>query len=450
MLRLSSWVFIAAVMVGGPACLGAQEGGPIAALEEGSVRGTALEGGGAVFRGIPYAAPPVGALRWREPMPVTPWAGVRDAMRSGPPAAQGDFGWNHDAAAASREDCLYLDVWTPRFSGAARLPVMVWLHGGANAAGSGGFDPLYDGRALIRHGVILVVVEYRLGIFGFFAHPELTRESPHHASGNYGLQDQLAALRWVRANIAAFGGDPGRVTLFGQSAGGIDTAALMTSPLARELFQRAIDESGPPARAADTPSLAEMERAGSAVAAELGAPGTAALAYLRALPARRLLAARSGPVVLGADGWVLRAPPVEVFARHEEASVPLILGWMAVEEEAWWRAQLERVAQDHAAGGHRAWVYEFDRAIPGQAQAHHSGDLPYVFGNYPVAGNLKGDYGPVDRALSDVVQRYWTAFARSGRPQPEDLPEWPRYRPASERDLVFTADGRVTQGSLSP
>src|SRR5450631_2512574 len=236
---------------------------PVVAVTGGQVRGRLLEGGGAIFRGIPFAQPPVGALRWREPMPVQGWVGVREADKPGPPSAQPALGWNDDFAAAGSEDCLYLDVWTPRAEPGAGLPVMVWIHGGANVAGAGGFDPLYEGKSLIGHGVVLVVVEYRLGILGYFAHPELTQESPHHASGNYGIMDQAAALRWVRDNIVRFGGDPGNVTLFGQSAGSMDVLALMTSPLAKGLFHRAIAESGPSRYYPSAPTLPESERAGA-------------------------------------------------------------------------------------------------------------------------------------------------------------------------------------------
>ena len=207
--------------------------GPVVHVTGGDIRGALLPGGaGAVFRGVPTAQPPVGPLRWREPMPVGPWPGVRDALKPGAPAVQTDMDWNRADAAAGSEDCLYLDVWTPGLSRTARLPVMVWLHGGGNVGGAGGFDPVYDGRPLISRGVVLVVVEYRLGVLGFLSHPELTSESPHHASGNYGFLDQIAALRWVRDNARQFGGDPGNVTLFGQSAGGTDVLSLMASPLA--------------------------------------------------------------------------------------------------------------------------------------------------------------------------------------------------------------------------
>lgn len=258
---------------------------PIVSVTGGNLRGRLLEdGAGAVFKGIPFARPPVGDFRWREPMPVVPWPGTRDAWESGPPAVQPPLGWNDKAAAASREDCLYLDVWTPSGPSTARNPVMVWIHGGANVAGAGGFDPLYDGRALISHDVVLVVVEYRLGILGFFAHPELTRESTHHASGNYATLDQIAALRWVRDNIARFGGDPENVTIFGQSAGATDVLALMASPLSKGLFHRAIAESGAPSPTS-TLALGEAEEEGARAGEKLGARGGHALGFLRSLPA---------------------------------------------------------------------------------------------------------------------------------------------------------------------
>ena len=207
----------------------ATEPGPIASTHSGRIEGAWLASGGAVFRGIPYALPPVGALRWREPQPVKSWSGVRAATQSGPNCAQIPV-FVPDALKVTKEDCLYLNVWTPAWPSRSRTPVMVWIPGGGNYAGGTTFDT-FEGQSLARHGVVVVTLNYRLGVFGFFSNPELTRESPHHASGNQGLLDQIAALRWVQDNIAAFGGDPENVTVFGESAGSIDISVLMTSPL---------------------------------------------------------------------------------------------------------------------------------------------------------------------------------------------------------------------------
>ena len=471
------------------ACLAHQEARaddprPLVNAASGMLRGVALEGGGAAFRGIPFAAPPVGNLRWREPMPATAWSGVRDAGKSGPPAAQARFGWNDGAADASSEDCLYLDVWTPQLHPSSPLPVMVWIHGGANVAGSGGFDPLYDGRALIGRGVVLVVVEYRVGIFGFFAHPELTLESPHHASGNYGIMDQVAALRWVRDNISAFGGDGANVTVFGQSAGAVDTLALMTTPLAKGLFGRAISESGPVYPAFMTPPLDKAEHAG-------------AVAFLRSLPASALLKGAAYQASIDVDGWVLPLSPWTVFARGAEARVPLIIGSAAVEGQGEGSAAAarrmlgetfrelapralalyglsgegepgpdslygsigEQVSSDrtrcaaiiegewHHLAGARVWEYEFDRAIPGQPHAHHSSDLPYVFGNFPASGGLGGEYREEDRRLSETIRRFWTNFARTGDPNGPGLPGWPSYDAKGRGYMVFTTAGGAEPGA---
>ncbi len=223
----------------------------------GSIRGTLLEQGGAVFKGIPFAQPPLGDLRWRPPAPVKSWTGERDATAFGAPCSQNAGGGRGPLATAS-EDCLFLNVWTSEWPVAplksARKPVMLWLHGGGNYAGTASGDN-FDGESLARHGVVLVTANYRLTIFGFFAHPELTRESPRHASGNYGLMDQIAALRWIHDNIARFGGDPDNVTIFGQSAGAVDANVLMTSPLTKGLFHRVIAESGTVARNPDAATL---------------------------------------------------------------------------------------------------------------------------------------------------------------------------------------------------
>src|SRR5580704_9302282 len=319
---------------------------PAVEVTGGRIQGSVLERGGAVFKGILFAQPPVESLRWREPQPVKSWTGVLAATSFGAPCSQNSAGRMLET---SSEDCLFLNVWTPEWPPRQRQPVMFWMHGGGNYAGATG-SPNFDGESLARHGVVLVSASYRLTAFGFFAHPELTRESPHHASGNYGLMDQIAALQWVRANIARFGGDPDNVTIFGQSAGAVDATVLMTSPLAAGLFHKVIAESGTVTRNpdagtmamtalgpvmpvksgdvtySDAPLLAEAEKSGVDLL-----PGK--LSDLRSLPAADILKVTTSPrksigpangVVV--DGWVLPKPPAEVFATGHEHRVPLLAG----------------------------------------------------------------------------------------------------------------------------
>ena len=258
------------------------------------------------FLGIPYAAPPVGDRRWREPQPAAAWEGVRPATAFGARCMQGRVYDDMVFRDEESEDCLYLNVWTPARSASERLPVMVWIYGGGFRAGSAS-EPRQDGSRLARKGVVVVSMNYRLGVFGFFAHPELSAESGRKASGNYGLLDQLAALRWVRENVAAFGGDPARVTIFGESAGSFSVSALVASPLGKGLFQRAIGESGAYAGRTELPlaTLAASEKTGAGFAAALGA---GSLEALRRRPAAELLqAAAEGASGLLADGRRLRA-----------------------------------------------------------------------------------------------------------------------------------------------
>ncbi|MGH9594813.1 MAG: carboxylesterase/lipase family protein, partial [Bryobacteraceae bacterium] len=296
----------------------------------GLVRGVARDGGGARFLGIPFAQPPVGKLRWRAPLPAKALSWVRDATAYSAPCAQPDLGdWNRHDAKAGREDCLYLNVITPRWPKKGLLPVMFWIHGGANEGGSGMSD-LYTAGTLEDHGVVVVTVNYRLGAFGFLAHPELTAESAHHASGNYGLMDQVLALQWVIANIGRFGGDAKNITVFGQSAGAMDTGMLMAST-AKGLFEKAIAESGTPIFPR-MPPLAEAEEAGTKFAAAMGAPkGVGQIAYLRGISAGELLEKMGAhephqqfePVV---DGWLMRRAAEDVFASGDEAAIPLLIG----------------------------------------------------------------------------------------------------------------------------
>ncbi len=493
-MRTQAWAIATGALLAGLALAEGTGRNPSTTISTGKVEGRLLPGGaGAVFKGLPFAQPPVGELRWREPQPVPPWKEVRDAGESRPPCAQNSSGWNAAEAAVSQEDCLYLDVWTPQWPSKSLKPVMLWLHGGGNTGGAGASDPLYEGTRLISHGVVLVIPDYRLGIFGFLAHPELTRESPHHSSGNYAFLDQIAALQWVQANIAKFGGDPHNVTVFGQSAGSADLSELMTSPLAKGLFHRAIAESGAAGRIMP---LADAERSGQRAAEALKAPAKGAPAYLRSLSTADLL--KGGRVSSGAnrDGWVFDADPASVFAAGKAMPIPLLIGSNAIElggggspdglrktiqarfgnlaprllslyglaspvdtgasdplygglSDQWaadtgFRCPGILQGEEHAAAGSSVWEYQFDRAIPPKPTVVHSSELPYVFGNLWATGSQAGQYVEVDRKLSDAIQAYWTNFARKGDPNGAGLPNWPKYDAASRRFMEFTRTGELT------
>src|SRR5688572_12979919 len=300
----------------------------------GSVKGTATAGGGIrIYKSIPYAAPPVGELRWQAPRPAIAWQGVRDATEFGPRCLQGQI-FADIVFRDLSEECLTLNVWTPAKAAGDRLPVMVWIHGGGFQAGAGA-EPRHDGEAFARKNVILVSINYRLGVFGFLAHPELTRESGRNASGNYGFLDQIAALRWVRDNAAAFGGDPGNVTIFGESAGSFAVSALMASRLAAGLFHKAIGESGAfftgGRGALAMQPLPASEKAGAAFASALGAESIGAL---RAKSAGDVLAAalKTQPwFAPNVDGHVLTEDVAATFAAGRQARVPLLAGWNADE-----------------------------------------------------------------------------------------------------------------------
>ena len=465
----------------------------------GQLRGVARPGGGAEFLGIPYAEPPLAALRWHAPVPLKPWQGVRDASAFGSPCSQPDLGdWNRIAAETGKEDCLFLNVIVPSWPVTRPLPVMFWIHGGANEGGSAS-SALYKDGTLVNHGVLLVTVNYRLGIFGFFAHPELTRESSHGSSGNYGLMDQILALRWVRDNIANFGGDPNNITVFGQSAGAMDTSMLMAAPEAMPLFHKAILESGA-AFSAPIPPLAYAERSGSQLAQALKAPADGAVKFLRGIPAKDLLAAlatldrkafpRIGPDI---DGWVLPRQPAEVFASGRESAIPLLYGVTTREfggnaspdelrvtirtaagtfadkalaayglsgasappsdskygtASDQWSADIifrcPAVIQGawHRAAHNPTYQYEFNHAIPGQPAAVHSTDLAYVFGYYPKTGNLAGPMSEVDFKLADLVETYFTNFAKSGDPNAAGLPNWPQLDDSGAY-IQFQQDGTI-------
>ena len=285
-----------------------------------------------IFKGVPFAAPPVGELRWREPQAPANWQGVRKADKFGPRAMQlplySDMMFRSDGVS---EDCLYLNVWTPAKTFTERLPVLVYFFGGGFRAGDGS-EYRYDGESMARKGIVTITVNYRLSIFGFFAHPELTKESPHHASGNYGLQDQSAALRWVKQNITSFGGDPSRVTIAGESAGSFSVNAQMASPLSKTLIAGAIGESGS-LLGLNTPApLADVEKSGVQFAENAGA---GSLAALRAIPAQQLLEAAEKPGAIRfpvtVDGYFFPKSPLQIYAAGEQAHVPLLAGWNSEE-----------------------------------------------------------------------------------------------------------------------
>jgi len=446
-----------------------------------------------VFEGIPFAAPPAGKLRWRAPQPVPHWKGTRKADEFGPRCMQrrifSDMVFRDKG---SSEDCLSLNVWTPAKSARERLPVMVWIFGGGFEAGSTS-EPRQDGENLAAKGVVVVSCNYRLGIFGFFSDPALAKESPHSASGNYGLMDQIAALRWVRKNIAAFGGDPHNVTIFGESAGAFSVSAIMASPLAQGLFQKAIGESGaffgagPDLHGLEP--LSRTELAGRKFAKSIGATS---LAALRAIPAAKLLQESSkGHFWPNIDGYVLPQDVNTIFAEGKQSHVPLLAGWNKDENssplysgekpnaeklvklikarfgseadealkfyphdtEAEARESIKDLASEfftvydtwkwlemqNKTGDSPVYRYLFTRTPP-EPPGAMSGKVPLVklgarhSAEIPyVFGALKwikAPWEPVDFKISDAMSSYWVNFARTGNPNGSGLPQWPVYSPS--------------------
>lgn len=440
---------------------------------DGDVHGVDLPDGSALFRSIPYAAPPLGVLRWQPPAPVIPWKGVRNADVAGRACAQSSEGWNVKETAASTEDCLYLSVHEPRHKPDEKLPVLFWIHGGSNRAGAGygtSESPIYT------HGIVVVSIEYRLGIFGFLASPELSNESSHHSSGNYGLLDQIAALHWVQKNIAEFGGDPHNVTIAGQSAGAMDVGQLMRSPLAAGLFNKAIQESGvlgPPRSAADN------EKIGIHLMELLHLPrGPAGLDQLRRLPVNVLLDAAakltspSGDHDLlwtetSADGWVIpvgnndlyksgnvshvahiignntqefifdgsadaaRGLISRLYGKNADAALKLY-GFTATQTPAddpvfgnvgtqaltdfIFRCPSCQLTKWEMAAHQKVWRYEFGLRRPGSARVEHNAELDYVFNKAP-ANATRLSWPP--------LQEYWANFVKTGDPNGPSLPRWP-------------------------
>jgi para-nitrobenzyl esterase len=322
-----------------------------------------------MFKGVPFAQPPLGNRRWKEPQPPESWAGVRKADQFGPRCPQRSvFGDMNFRSNGMSEDCLYLNVWTPAKSANARLPVLVYFYGGGFMAGDGS-EPRYDGESLATKGIVAVTMSYRLDIFGFFSHPELTKESPHHASGNYGLLDQQAALVWVKKNIAAFGGDPNKITIGGESAGSLSVSAHMASPLSKDLIAGAIGESGSFMGTLSPTTQADAEQAGVKFATTVGADS---LAALRAMTVEQLLAetGKRGGVRFSTivDGYFLPQPVRQIFADGKQAHVPLLVGWNSQENPA--RGVLgdaEPTPENFAAAVRRLYPDDADAALKAYA-----------------------------------------------------------------------------------
>ena len=484
------WLFAATVIAAMQMASAASA--PQVRTESGVVSGRS-DHGLSVYKGVPFASPPVGDLRWRPPSAVAPWAGIREADTFAPACVQDGVSMPGETPPTVSEDCLYLNIWTPAKNAAEHLPVIVWIYGGGYRNGSASM-PLYWGDRLAHQGVIVVTIAYRLGPLGFLALPELTRESAHHSSGNYGLMDQIAALEWVQRNIAALGGDPRRVTIAGQSSGSISVSVLMASPLAKGLFQRAIGESGglfEPLQLAPNYLLANAERDGEKYVASLG---VASLAELRRLPAARLT---GGPTAGGVthpvlEPYLLPRTPYEVFASGQQNDVPLLIGSNAEEARsltdvshttgATFAADIENsfgklppaivAAYPHATDAEAqkarldlerdlrfgwdmwAWArlqaktgrspvyyYSFRQRPPFPAGslyagwgASHFAELWYVFDHLNQA---PWRWTPADRTLARDMSSYWSNFARSGDPNGRDLPAWPAFTNAAGRVLYL-------------
>lgn len=433
-----------------------------------------------VFKGIPYAAPPVGPLRWRAPQPVQSWSGVRKATSYSPACPQPGKYPPDAPQEATSEDCLTLNVWAPTNKDPGKLPVMLWIHGGGLMNGSGSL-PHYAGDQLAAHGVVVVTINYRLGVLGFLAHPELNRESPHGVSGNYGLLDQIAALKWVKRNISAFGGDPDRVTIFGQSSGSFSTSMLVASPLAKGLFQRAIGQSGAVFEPVELDPLFTPEGAAEAGLHFAGKAGARSVADLRKMPVTALMKQRFNPQ-FNIDGHVLPQSPHDAYASGKQHDVDVLVGTNATEATFFLDpasvtvgsfdailgrtypsllltaigaspgkgdadARRAAIAIDtdlrfrwgmwawarHASKIGRGSVYFYRfTGQPAYRAGHpyfglgptHGAELPYVFGHLD---GRAAKWAPRDRQLAAMIQQYWTNFAKTGDPNGAGLPRWPMF-----------------------
>ncbi|WP_374754554.1 carboxylesterase/lipase family protein [Dyadobacter fermentans] len=465
-------------------------------VEGGKISGTvSSDGRVSIYKGIPFAAPPVGDLRWKAPQPVKKWNGVRACNAFGPSPVQGEpvpFSmWSAEFLIPKTpisEDCLYLNVWAEKQGKtSAKKPVVVWIYGGGFVSGGAGCA-IYDGEATARKGVVFVSINYRVGAFGFFAHPELTKESGKNASGNYGLMDQIAALKWVKKNIAQFGGDPDNVTIAGQSAGSMSVNCLVVSPQAKGLFNKAIAESGA-GFGRNYPSLKQAEEAGLKAAEKLNA---GSLAALRKVPAEDILknvTTYRGPIT---DGLVVPEPIDAIYAAGKQNPVVLLTGWnqnenaiakpkTAADFQAQYNQQYGPAAQvffqhypaqtdaeaahsqnelardmsygvqnyswakAQAAQGKPAYLYRFTRKLPAtgiyaQYGAFHTGEVAYAYDNLRFIDRTLRPLEATDDQIANVMSAYWVNFIKTGNPNGRGLPEWPAFNANAPQMILLGED----------
>lgn len=471
--------------------------------ENGKVRGEYIESSGiTVFKGIPFAAPPVGYLRWKAPQPAEKWEGIRECTKFSASPIQGTpvpfMMWTQEFIAPKEplsEDCLYLNIWTGAENAGEKRPVFVYIYGGGFTSGSGAV-PVYDGEEMAKKGLVFLTINYRVGVLGFLAHPELTAESGYNSSGNYGLLDQIEALKWVNKNIEAFGGDPANVTIAGQSAGAFSINYLVASPLTNGLFHRAIAESGgailPSSSLARGNGLQQAEEAGKKWAESLGA---GSIAELRAKTAEDILAAR-GPGSPIVDGYVIPESMISIFSKGSQNDVPLILGWnedegfggppqpagvfreqvkqrfgekadvflelfpFSTDEDAikiqnalgvlqtFGLQSYEWMMLQNQTAKSKVYMYRFDRDLPfadGMSDhgAFHTGEVPYAYNNLKMSPR---PWSETDFKLADKMSDYWVNFAAKGNPNGAGLPTWEACTPDNLKSIFFNAE--IISGEL--
>jgi para-nitrobenzyl esterase len=493
MVRIYCLLFLLA-----PICLSAQS--KIIQTDKGKIEGT-TSGAGTIriFKGIPFAAPPVGDLRWKAPQSAQAWEGVKTCDRFAASPVQGKptpiMYWSSEFLIPEEpidEDCLYLNVWTGAQSDSEKRPVLVYIYGGGFRSGGAGC-PIYDGEAMAEKGVVFVSLNYRVGLFGFLAHPELSAEASYGTSGNYALLDMIAGLQWVQRNIAAFGGDPNNVTIAGQSAGAFAVSFLTASPLAKGLFQRAIAESGGsfvsnPRR--PSPTLTDAEKLGFELAKNLKCES---LSELRAKSAEEILQAQGGiswPII---DGYVVPESCADMYRQGKHNDVSLLLGWNAEDlvifgsqpadefkaqaqqrfgpqfadltkvypmgSEAEISAARKAMSRDetfaiqayswakfqHEYSKSKVFLYNFNRALPAHTPetefgAFHSGEIVYAYDNLPT---LDRPWEPIDHQIADEMSSYWVNFARTGDPNGKGLPKWKAFKAGKPNTLIIDEETKT-------